>query len=442
MKNNKSFFLIGIGGIGMSSIAQYLILKGYSVYGYDRTLTEITNLLESKGAKISFNKSLDDISLNSKLDDMQVIYSAAIKENHPVYLLFINKGFEPIKRAVFLASVVNNTESYAIAGTHGKTTTASILTHIFKQTNLSFSSFVGGVMMPDKTNFIYNGFDKTIVEADEFDRSFLNLQPYSGCITSIDADHLDIYKNHNSLKKAFIDFSKKIKNKLIIHHSIPLDGITYGINVKADYVFNNLVQSKNGYYVDLITPDQKILNVFCRVLGKYNLENMLAAIALADQSGQNINEITSSLKSFQGIYRRMSIYEIKNKILIDDYAHHPTEISSVHEALREKYPDSFIEVVFQPHLFSRTRDFIDDFAFQLSKFDRIKLMKIYPARENPIKGINSKNLLKKITSNASFLNDKYFNKNLDENNANVIAVLGAGSIGEFFNNYIKLNTTK
>jgi UDP-N-acetylmuramate-alanine ligase len=296
--------------------------------------------------------------------------------------------------------------------------------------------------MPDKTYFIYNGFDKTIVEADEFDRSFLNLQPYSGCITSIDADHLDIYKNHNSLKKAFIDFSKKIKNKLIIHHSIPLDGITYGINVKADYVFNNLVQSKNGYYVDLITPGQKILNVFCRVLGKYNLENMLAAIALADQSGQNINEIISSLKSFQGIYRRMSIYEIKNKILIDDYAHHPTEISSVHEALREKYPDSFIEVVFQPHLFSRTRDFIDDFAFQLSKFDRIKLMKIYPARENPIKGINSKNLLKKITSNASFLNDKYFNKNLDENNANVIAVLGAGSIGEFFNNYIKLKYTK
>ena len=437
MKNKKAFFLIGVGGIGMSSIAQHLIFKGHNVFGYDRNSSSITDLLEEKGVLIAFSHSVNYLIKGYKIGNIKVIYSAAIKINHPVFKFFIDRGCIPIKRSVFLASLVNETESFAVAGTHGKTTTSAILTHIFKKTDTSFSSFVGGVMLPDKTNYIHNGFDKTIVEADEFGRSFLNLKPHFACITSIDADHLDIYKNHGQLKEAFIDFSKKVQNKLILHHSIPIDGISYGLNTNADYEFKNINQTKDGYFVDLKTPNEYVSKIFCKVLGKYNLENMLAALALADQSGKPLVNIIQSLGSFHGILRRMNSYNLDGKIIIDDYAHHPTEIASVHKALREKYPDSFIEAVFQPHLFSRTRDFMNDFAYQLSKFDSVKLMKIYPAREAPIRGVNSEKILKKITTKASLLDRKNFNKNLDLTKADVIAILGAGSIGNDISEYIK-----
>jgi UDP-N-acetylmuramate--alanine ligase len=437
LKNKKAFFLIGVGGIGMSSIAQHLIFKGYNVFGYDRNSSSITDLLEEKGVLITFSHSVNYLIKGYKIDNIKVIYSAAIKINHPVFRFFIDRGCIPTKRSVFLASLVNETESFAVAGTHGKTTTSAILTHIFKKTDTSFSSFVGGVMLPEKTNYIHNGFDKTIVEADEFDRSFLNLKPHFACITSIDADHLDIYKNHDQLKAAFIDFSQKVQNKLILHHSIPIDGISYGLNTNADYEFKNINQTTDGYFVDLKTPNEYVSKIFCKVLGKYNLENMLAALALADQSGKPLVNIIQSLGSFHGILRRMNSYNLDGKIIIDDYAHHPTEIASVHKALREKYPDSFIEVVFQPHLFSRTRDFMNDFAYQLSKFDSVKLMKIYPAREAPIKGVNSEKVLKKITTKASLLERKNFNKNLDLSKADVIAILGAGSIGNNISEYIK-----
>ena len=438
MKDFKTYFLIGIGGIGMSSIAQYLIIKGYNVLGYDRSSSAITDLLESKGAKISFTESINDIPEYSEKSEIAIIYSVAIKPEDPIFSYFIRKGYNPIKRSVFLASLVNDTESYAIAGTHGKTTTSAILTHIFKNTNASFSAFVGGIMLPEKTNFIHNGFEKTVVEADEFDRSFLKLRPFAACITSVDADHLDIYKNHKSLKQAFADFSKNVKSQLIIHHSILLKGLTYGLNVSADYVFYNCNQVNDGYVVDIKTPEKKFSNIFCKVTGKHNLENMLAAFALACQSGYASEKIILSLGTFKGIQRRMTIHKIDDKIIIDDYAHHPTEIAAVNKTLREKYPGLFIEVIFQPHLFSRTKDFIDDFAYQLSKFDSVKLMQIYPAREAPIPGIDSNKMLKKITCKATLLDEKEFNNNLDENNANVIAVLGAGSIGGFIDEYLKI----
>ena len=443
MKVFKVYFLIGIGGIGMSSIAQYLILKGYKVFGYDRVSSGITDLLQDKGAIINFDESINNNMLKYfKKREIQIIYSAAIKSEHSILSFFILNGYSPIKRAVFLASIVNDTESYAIAGTHGKTTTSAILTHIFKNINISFSAFVGGIMLPEKTNFIHNGFEKTVVEADEFDRSFLKLKPFTACITSLDADHLDIYKNHKSLKQAFYDFSKNVKGQLIIHHSIPFKGLTYGVNVKADYVFKNCNQFDEGYYVDIITPDKSFSNVFCKVTGKHNLENMLAAFALSHQSGYPLDKIIPSLGTFNGVMRRMTTYQIDNKIIIDDYAHHPTEIAAVNNTLREKYPDSSIEVVFQPHLFSRTRDFLDDFAFELSKFDSVKLLQIYPAREVPIPGIESIEILKKITSKATMLDKKNFNKNLDSNNSDIIVILGAGSIGDYITDYLKIKHIK
>jgi UDP-N-acetylmuramate--alanine ligase len=307
---------------------------------------------------------------------------------------------------------------------------------------VSFSAFVGGIMLPEKTNFIHKGFEKTVVEADEFDRSFLKLYPYAACITSLDADHLDIYKSHESLKQAFYYFSKNVKGQLIIHHTIPFKGLTYGLNVKADYVFENCNQSNDGYYVDIKTPDKSFSKIFCKVTGKHNLENMLAALALAHQSGHELEEIIPSLGTFDGIMRRMITHQIDNKIIIDDYAHHPTEIAAVNNTLREKYPDSYIEVIFQPHLFSRTRDFLNDFAFELSKFDSVKLMQIYPAREEPIPGIDSLRILKKITSKAALLDRQNFNKNLDTNKADVVAILGAGSIGGYIAEYLKTKSIR
>ncbi len=437
MKNKKLYYLLGIGGVGMSSIAQYLILKGYKVYGFDNSHSVITKMLENKGLNIIYDNSIDKIQSTIQGSDIEVVYSAAIKTDHPIFSYFIDKGFKPIKRAVFLASIVNESESYAVAGTHGKTTTSSILTHIFSYSNLSFSAFVGGLMLPQKTNFLSSGFEKTIVEADEYDRSFLNLTPFSACITSIDADHLDIYKNHKSLKDAFIRFSRKVTGNLIVHNSIPFSGLTYGVNTNSDYQFTIRNKSNTGYFVDLKTPNESILNIFCNVLGHHNLENMLAAVALADQSKLELNEIIPSLKSFGGIMRRMNIYEIENKIIVDDYAHHPKEIAVVHDTLRNRYPKYNIEVIFQPHLYSRTYDFMDDFARELSKFDSIKIMDIYAARENPIEGINSKKLINKISKTAMHIEPEDFNESIDSSKCKIIAVLGAGDIGELIELFLK-----
>tara|TARA_B100001741_G_C16555119_1_gene602126 strand:- start:2764 stop:4083 length:1320 start_codon:yes stop_codon:yes gene_type:complete len=437
LKNKNLYFLLGIGGIGMSSIAQYLILKGHKVYGFDNSHSSITKMLENKGIIINYDNSIKKLELISQ-KNVEVIYSSAIKKDHPVFSFFVNKGFKPIKRAAFLASIVNESESYAISGTHGKTTTSAILTHIFDYSNLSFSAFVGGLILPYKTNFINNGFEKTIVEADEYDRSFLNLNPFSACITSIDADHLDVYKNHESIKDAFTKFSKKVKGNLIIHNSVPLSGLTYGINSNSDYEFTIINQTDLGYFVDLKTPKENISNIFCKITGYHNLENMLAAVALADQSKLDLKNIVSSLNSFGGILRRMNIHQFKNKIIVDDYAHHPTEISAVHDTLRNKYPEYDIEVVFQPHLYSRTRDFMNDFAKELSKFDSIKIMDIYPAREHPIQGVNSKKLIDKLSKEANYLDSKDFNENIYSNKCKVIAILGAGNIGEFLESFLKI----
>tara|TARA_B100000686_G_scaffold168769_1_gene176083 strand:- start:3609 stop:4934 length:1326 start_codon:yes stop_codon:yes gene_type:complete len=434
----KKYCLLGIGGIGMSSIAQYLMIKKFKVFGFDRFSTSITKMLENKGAKISFAESINNIPSSFNSSEVEIIYSAAINNNHPILSYFISNGYKITKRASFLADLVNNTESYAIAGTHGKTTTSAILTHIFKNNKFSFSSFVGGIMVSENTNFLNQGFEKSIVEADEFDRSFLKLNPFSACITSMDSDHLDIYKTNNSLKDAFLKFSKNVKGPLIIHDSLSIPGIKYGLSVKADYMIENFKLTSNGYIVDLSTPKKSFKNVFCKVFGSHNLENMLAAFAIADLAGCDSTKSIESLGSFQGIERRMRFYNFNNIIIVDDYAHHPTEIKAVYNSLREKYPGSFIEVVFQPHLYSRTKDFMDDFAIELSKFNRVKLMDIYPARETEIPGINSKKLLSKINCENYILNKENFNSNIENSNADIIAVLGAGNIGELIERFIKL----
>jgi UDP-N-acetylmuramate--alanine ligase len=319
----------------------------------------------------------------------------------------------------------------AVAGTHGKTTTSSILTHIFYKSNQSFTSIMGGFFNNNSSNLIKTGSDAIIVEADEYDRSFLHLNPTIACITSIEADHLDIYKTQDFYKDAFFQFSKQVSNKLIVAHGLPISGLTYGIEVPADYKGFNIQIIENGYRFDLKTPNGNFKNIFFNQIGIHNLSNAIGAIAMADQAGINMNKTLLALKSFPGVYRRMNLYKWRDAYIIDDYAHHPSEINSVFETIKAFYPKQKNCVVFQPHLYSRTSDFMDDFINVLNKFDEIRLIDIYPAREKPIQGVNVEILLEGISNKkAKYIQKNQVKNELKNSDATIFALLGAGDIGE------------
>ncbi len=429
--NNKNIlYFIGIGGVGMSALASLCLEEGHQVYGYDRTPSDITNQLIQKGIEISFDSSINALQhflLSPKVD---VVYSAAIPESHPQLAFYKKQGNKVTKRAKFLASLCNPEKTLAVAGTHGKTTTSSILTHIFDKTNQSFTSIMGGFFNNNSSNLIKNGSEVFIVEADEYDRSFLHLHPTLACITSIDPDHLDIYGTKNAFIDAFIQFSKQVNQDLIVAQGLPISGYKYGIEVDADYKAFNIKTSERGYYFDLITPNGKFKNTYLNLIGTHNLSNALGAIAMADQFGLSIEKIAPTLKNFPGVYRRMNIYKWDGNIVIDDYAHHPVEIESVFKTIKCFYPKQKNCVVFQPHLFSRTRDLMKDFITVLSKFDEVILMDIYPAREKPIEGINVKKLLDGISHKRKrYIQKKEIKKIFETSEANIFALLGAGDIG-------------
>ena len=272
-----------------------------------------------------------------------------------------------------------------------------ILTHFFSETKQLFTSLIGGFFNGNKSNLIKTGSDTFIVEADEFDRSFLQLYPTFACITSIEPDHLDIYTTKKEFLKAFIQFSNQVDKELIFSHGLPFNGITFGIDVSADYQATKLKKTKYGYRFDLKTPYDKYKDVYLNLIGRHNVSNAIAAIAIAEQSGLNASEFLHTLENFPGVYRRMNIYRWNESIIIDDYAHHPSEIQSVYNTIKSFYPLYKNCVVFQPHLYSRTRDFMKEFSMVLSMFDEVILLDIYPAREIPIEGINSKTLLNNIS---------------------------------------------
>jgi len=439
-------YFIGIGGIGMSALARYFQFIGKNVAGYDKTATQLTDELIQNGLEIHFQ---DDVNLIDEQyknpTNTLVVVTPAVPKDHTEWNYFLSNGFTVKKRAEVLGIITKDTFCFAVAGTHGKTTTSSILGHILFQSGVDVTAFLGGIVENYNSNLIGSGKTVTVVEADEFDRSFLHLHPNLSCITSMDADHLDIYGDARAIEATFKEFAEKVpSNDLFIVKGLPLDGNTVAVNVGADYIAQN-IRIENGFYVfDVQTPTETVENIKFGLPGHHNLTNALLALAMAKSYGVANNKIIAALASFKGVRRRFSFQIREEKLVyIDDYAHHPTEINAVHQAVRELYPNKKIVAAFQPHLFSRTKDFIDGFANSLSQFDEIVLLDIYPARELPMEGVTSSWLLSKINNPNKYLLTKdemmdFFRKS----NAEVYVTIGAGDIGELVKDIKKLLNEK
>lgn len=435
LNNIENMFFIGIGGMGMSSLAEYFLNEEKHVGGYDRDISENTDRLQKLGIKILFNDSFDEI--NPKFINKHntlIVYTPAIPSSNRLLTEFSNSNFICIKRAELLGLVVKRGKCIAVAGTHGKTTTTSILAHLLNSSNISTTSFVGGILEDYNSNFLYNGNKLFLVEADEYDKSFLNLSPEYACITSIDPDHLDIYTDFQGVENGFISFINNLEKNgfLIVQEDLQFNHPKYGFNPNSDYYIKNIRVKNSSYLFDIITPDLNYNDITFPIPGKHNLLNALAAFIISIKLGCEINLLKPALASFKGVKRRFT-YHVRNenKIYIDDYAHHPEEINSVFQAIKEIYPDQDILVAFQPHLFSRTRDFADEFAESLSQFDAVLLLDIYPARETPIDGINSLWLLDKIDSPIKKLVCKSeLSTEILSQDMKINITMGAGDIGE------------
>ncbi|MEO8774448.1 MAG: UDP-N-acetylmuramate--L-alanine ligase [Gelidibacter sp.] len=435
LKTINNVYFIGIGGIGMSALARYFVANGKSVAGYDKTKTDLTEALEDLGIAVHFEDSVAKIpSAFLNVDETLVVYTPAIPTGHVEFNYFKDHNFEILKRSAVLGEITRDTFCLAVAGTHGKTTTTSILGHLLYECDVPVTAFLGGVSENYNSNFILKGTEVTVVEADEYDRSFLTLSPDMAGLTSMDADHLDIYGEAEELEKSFVEFTKKLKpnGKLFVKNGLPIEGITYGIEDDADYSAQNIKISNGSYVFDLKTPNQTLQNFEFHLPGRHNLSNAVMALAMCVEYGISHPQLAKALVSYAGVKRRFT-YQIKRDdlVYIDDYAHHPEEINAVHQAVREMYPSKKILAIFQPHLYSRTRDFADDFAKSLSQFDAVLVLDIYPARELPIEGITSEWLLRKIENkNKKLILKSDLISEIKSSQAPVILTIGAGDIGE------------
>ena len=424
-------YFVGIGGIGMSAIARYFVSLGKNVAGYDKTPSQITDDLSDLGVQIHFDDVIKNIPISFlNTEKTLVIFTPAIPNNHSELRYFKENNFNVLKRAQVLGMISKNTFCLAVAGTHGKTTTSAILGHIMKRVNAT--SFLGGISENYNSNLLLGEDKICVVEADEFDRSFLQLYPNIACITSMDADHLDIYKEASSLEESFVTFSQQVSETLIVAKGLPLKGLTYAVNETADYMAFNLKIESGKYIFDVKTPVSEIKNIEFHLPGKHNVMNALAALAMADSYGVSLEGIKQRLATFKGVKRRFT-YKIKTNdfVLIDDYAHHPSEIDAVYQAVSTFYPGKKNVAVFQPHLFSRTRDFCDAFAKSLSQFDAVILLDIYPAREEPIPNVSSTVLLDKISlKNKQLVSKAQLIHQSQLLTSDVVVMMGAGDIAD------------
>lgn len=434
LNNIHNIYFIGIGGIGMSALARYFKASDKKVSGYDKTQTDLTDSLSDLGISVNFEDtvaSLEQRYLNS--DTTVVVYTPAVPKDHKQLTYFKNNNYQVLKRSEVLGLITKNTFCLAVAGTHGKTTTTSILGHLLNECDVKLTAFLGGISENYNSNLILNGNKVSVVEADEFDRSFLTLSPDMACITSMDADHLDIYGDASELIKTFEDFTKKLKpnGKLFVKNGLPLKGITYGIEDNADYAAQNIKIQDGAYVFDVKTPNTVLTGFQLNLPGRHNLSNALVALAMSLEYGISAPQLAKALASYKGVKRRFT-YQIKSDdlVFIDDYAHHPEEINAVHQAVREMYPKDKVVVIFQPHLFSRTKDFAQDFATSLSQFNEVLLLDIYPARELPIEGVTSKWLLSLIDNkNKTLVTKQTVIQHIKQSKAKVVLTIGAGDIG-------------
>jgi UDP-N-acetylmuramate--alanine ligase len=436
----KEVYFLGIGGIGMSALARFFKSRGCSVFGYDKTSTPLTLELEAEGMEIHYDEDVDLIPDGVDL----VVYTPAVPKKHSEYQFFLENGYPILKRSQVLGMISSDYKTIGVAGTHGKTTITTLTAHLLQQTPQGVNAFLGGISKNYKSNLLLSPKSEwVVVEADEFDRSFLHLFPQIAVITSVDADHLDIYKNILALKESFTQFTGQIKpgGHLIIKKGISFNVIqrlglkihTYSIDQEADFSIQNLRIMTGHYVFDLKLDETTMKDVELGLPGLFNVENAIAASAAAWLAGAKPEEIRKGLMSFSGVRRRFDTrINREDLIYIDDYAHHPAELKACINSVRHLYPDKKITGVFQPHLFSRTRDFADDFARSLELLDEIILLEIYPAREQPIEGIDAQMLLNKINKTAKRIcqNDELIEV-LKSLKPELLLTLGAGDIDQF-----------
>jgi UDP-N-acetylmuramate--alanine ligase len=439
------YYFLGIGGIGMSAIARYFNAQGKTVMGYDKTSTPLTTELELEGIPIHFDDSVLEIPPIVRLtpkEKVVVIYTPAIPKDSIELNWFADQGYTLIKRSQALGIITQQSRSIAVAGTHGKTTTSSMIAHVLKHSGVRCNAFLGGIATNYGTNLLLDAeADWTVVEADEYDRSFLTLSPAISIITSTDADHLDIYGSHEYMKESFNLFAQKLSagGRLFYREGLPIhtdelpegvDYSTYAAGVDGDYRADEITIRGGRFFFTFHSPQGTWTDVELGLPGTHNVENAVAAIAAALAVGLNEQQIRNGLSSFAGVKRRFE-YHIRRSdlVLIDDYAHHPEELRACIGSVRELYPEKRITGVFQPHLFTRTRDFADGFAETLSLLDDVILLPIYPARELPLPGIDSQLLLDNISTRSKKLVEKGdLLAELTSRPREVIVMLGAGDI--------------
>jgi len=442
MKFNQihTVYFIGIGGIGMSAIARFFNSQGKTVMGYDKTETALTKTLSNEGVDIhytDFGKSILNV-LNK--EETLVIYTPAIPSSHGEYNELKGAGFKIIKRAKALGIISEEKETYAVAGTHGKTTTSSILAHVLYETEQSCNAFIGGITTNYQSNCLINeSSQKVVVEADEFDRSFLELSPDYTIITSMDADHLDIYGEADELEKSFVEFIEKTSPFGIVLAQANLNLktyigktqlLTYGFVSSANWKGQNLRYLDGQLFFDINNKGEIYKDVQFGLPGKHNAENALAVFGLLIEIGIGEDEIRNSFKTFLGVKRRFEYHVRRDDlVIIDDYAHHPQELTAFLSSVKQIYPTKKITTIFQPHLFSRTNDFMNEFAAALKLTDKLYLLDIYPARELPMEGVTSQILLDKIEINDKQMSTKTtIVADLKKSEHEIIVIVGAGDI--------------
>lgn len=433
-KINKVYF-VGVGGIGMSALARYFAKRGQMVCGYDKTKTKLTNTLEQEGIEISY---LDDVSAIPSAfadhnEDTLIVYTPAIPKDSKVLNHFIQKGFSLKKRSEVLGIISKGMFCIGIAGTHGKTTTSSIVAHILKDTGYDCTAFLGGITTNYSSNVLFGQNNIVVVEADEYDRSFLTLHPDIAVVTSMDADHLDIYGDKSQLEDSFRLYAAQLKNNgtLYAHEGLPLENsISYAASETATARAHHIRVEGAKFVFDYQDESAEIKDISLMLPGKHNVENTTVAIAIALKLGIDAEKIKQAVANFKGVKRRFEyIVNLADQIYIDDYAHHPQELAACFDAVRQLYPNKKLTVVFQPHLFTRTRDFADEFAKVLSTADDLLLLEIYPARELPLEGIDSKFLLDKISlENKRICGKDFVLQYVKDTKPELILTVGAGDI--------------
>lgn len=441
----KLYYFLGVGGIGMSALARYFNHYKKKVIGYDKTKTSLTGLLEEEGIICHYSEEitfLKDILSVFKKEEVLVIYTPAVPKEHTEYQYLVDNGYKILKRSEVLGEITRQFKTIAIAGTHGKTTTTTLVTHLLRSAGINCFSFMGGISKNYNTNLLLGEINNTetyiVVEADEYDRSFLTLEPFIAVITSVDADHLDIYGDAQQVKDGYSLFAKQVKadGTLIVKKNVDNDlsltnkRLIYSLNLDTEYCARSITIENAQFFYDIQSPVECIAHVTIGLPGTHNVENSIAAVAVAQQLGVKGDVIKEALRSFTGVKRRFD-YRLKTEkiIYIDDYAHHPEELKATIGSVKKLYPGKKITGIFQPHLFTRTRDFADEFAKSLDMLDECILLDIYPAREKPIAGITSQMLIDKMKS----IRKKVLSKDevlelIKSESPEVLLTMGAGDI--------------